>query len=165
MPFEPKILVLHLENIAGTTRFEMLFTGGGIKHLTQEMFSQLKIPVIPHEEQKRIASCLSSLDALITAETQKHEALKIHKKGLMQQLFLPQKRLKHEQPAKDQQIRQPRDTREEAGLHKAFEGAMKLEMKTIRHVFYTTIDLVLFMKNRQVIQAFYDPLFKKGQMG
>ena len=28
-----------------------------------------------------------SLDALITAETQKHEALKTHKKGLMQQLF------------------------------------------------------------------------------
>jgi type I restriction enzyme S subunit len=38
-------------------------------------------------EQERIASCLSSLDALITAETQKHEALKSHKKGLMQQLF------------------------------------------------------------------------------
>jgi type I restriction enzyme S subunit len=38
-------------------------------------------------EQRRIASCLSSLDALITAETQKHEALKTHKKGLMQQLF------------------------------------------------------------------------------
>ena len=38
-------------------------------------------------EQQRIASCLSSLDALITAETQKLEALKIHKKGLMQQLF------------------------------------------------------------------------------
>lgn len=30
---------------------------------------------------------MSSLDALITAETQKHEALKTHKKGLMQQLF------------------------------------------------------------------------------
>jgi type I restriction enzyme S subunit len=34
-----------------------------------------------------IATCLSSLDALITGETQKHEALKTHKKGLMQQLF------------------------------------------------------------------------------
>ena len=39
------------------------------------------------DEQQRIASCLSSLDALITAETQKLEALKTHKKGLMQQLF------------------------------------------------------------------------------
>jgi type I restriction enzyme S subunit len=38
-------------------------------------------------EQQRIASCLSSLDTLITAETQKLEALKTHKKGLMQQLF------------------------------------------------------------------------------
>jgi restriction endonuclease S subunit len=38
-------------------------------------------------EQQRIASCLSSLDALITAETQKLDALKTHKKGLMQQLF------------------------------------------------------------------------------
>ena len=31
-------------------------------------------------EQQRIALCLSTLDALITAETQKHEALKPHKK-------------------------------------------------------------------------------------
>ena len=49
-----------------------------------------KVPVsIPGDkrEQQLIASCLSSLDALITAETQKHETLKTHKKGLMQQLF------------------------------------------------------------------------------
>jgi len=49
-----------------------------------------KVPVtIPENEteQQHIAACLSSLDALITAETQKHEALKTHKKGLMQQLF------------------------------------------------------------------------------
>lgn len=87
VPFEPKILVLHLENLAGTNQFEMLFTGGGIKHLTGETFSRLKVPLIPHAEQHRIASCLTSLDALITAETQKLEALKVHKKGLMQHLF------------------------------------------------------------------------------
>jgi type I restriction enzyme S subunit len=46
---------------------------------------ELLLPSVP--EQQRIASCLSSLDNLITAETQKLEALKIHKKGLMQQLF------------------------------------------------------------------------------
>ncbi|MFM2176366.1 MAG: hypothetical protein RL015_464 [Verrucomicrobiota bacterium] len=39
------------------------------------------------DEQQRIATSLSSLDALITAETQKHEALKTHKKALMQKLF------------------------------------------------------------------------------
>jgi type I restriction enzyme S subunit len=38
-------------------------------------------------EQKRIGTCLSSLEALITAATQKLEALKRHKRGLMQQLF------------------------------------------------------------------------------
>jgi type I restriction enzyme S subunit len=47
-------------------------------------------------EQHRIATCLSSLDALIAAETEKHEALKTHKKGLMQQLFLPVKKWTHE---------------------------------------------------------------------
>ena len=36
---------------------------------------------------KHIATCLSSLDALIAAETQKLKALKTHKKSLMQQLF------------------------------------------------------------------------------
>lgn len=38
-------------------------------------------------EQQKIAECLSSLDALIAAETDKRAALRNHKKGLMQQLF------------------------------------------------------------------------------
>jgi type I restriction enzyme S subunit len=48
---------------------------------TMEFF----IPSRP--EQQRIADCLTSLDDLIAAQTQKLEALKTHKKGLMQQLF------------------------------------------------------------------------------
>lgn len=43
------------------------------------------LPSLP--EQQRIADCLTSLDELIAAQTQKFEALKTHKKGLMQQLF------------------------------------------------------------------------------
>jgi type I restriction enzyme S subunit len=39
------------------------------------------------DEQKHIADCLSSLDELIAAQVRKVEALKTHKKGLMQQLF------------------------------------------------------------------------------
>jgi type I restriction enzyme S subunit len=39
------------------------------------------------EEQRRIASCLQSIDGLIVAEAQKCIALKAHKRGLMQQLF------------------------------------------------------------------------------
>lgn len=38
-------------------------------------------------EQSKIADCLSSLDELIAAEKQRLDALKAHKKGLMQQLF------------------------------------------------------------------------------
>lgn len=38
-------------------------------------------------EQQKIADCLSSLDEEIAAEAQKADALKDHKKGLMQQLF------------------------------------------------------------------------------
>lgn len=39
------------------------------------------------EEQQKIADCLSSLDELISAQEQKIDLLKDHKKGLMQQLF------------------------------------------------------------------------------
>lgn len=39
------------------------------------------------KEQRKIADCLASVDALMTAQGRKVEALKAHKKGLMQQLF------------------------------------------------------------------------------
>ncbi len=58
-----------------------------VAHLGSSRFSSLELAWPTPAEQQRIAICLSSLDALITAETQKHEALKTHKKGLMQQLF------------------------------------------------------------------------------
>lgn len=38
-------------------------------------------------EQQKIASCLSSLDELITVQVDKIQQLKLHKKGLMQGLF------------------------------------------------------------------------------
>jgi len=38
-------------------------------------------------EQMEIADCLSSIDEMINALIPKLEALKTHKKGLMQQLF------------------------------------------------------------------------------
>ena len=54
-------------------------------------YSNMPIYLPPRvEEQQKIASCLFSLDELITAHSDKLEALKNHKKGLMQNLF-PQK--------------------------------------------------------------------------
>jgi type I restriction enzyme S subunit len=53
---------------------------------TTFLSGRMPLPTEPAEQQ-RIASCLSSLDSLITAHTQKLSALKTYKKGLMQQLF------------------------------------------------------------------------------
>ncbi|MBJ7592820.1 restriction endonuclease subunit S [Aeromonas veronii] len=57
------------------------------KMISYKQFSELELPIPPRDEQQKIADCLSSLDDLITAETQKLDTLKTHKKGLMQQLF------------------------------------------------------------------------------
>lgn len=50
-------------------------------------FSQIPIFIASKDEQRKIADCLSSIDDLITLEAQKLNALKAHKKGLLQQLF------------------------------------------------------------------------------
>lgn len=52
-----------------------------------EDFAKMPLRVPEEAEQHRIASCLSCLDVLITAESRKLEALKRHKSGLMQQIF------------------------------------------------------------------------------
>ncbi|MFC0399425.1 restriction endonuclease subunit S [Paraburkholderia rhizosphaerae] len=61
--------------------------GHGTGKLDTDELNALQLAVPSLAEQQRIASCLSSLDAMITAEDQKLEALKTHKKGLLQQLF------------------------------------------------------------------------------
>ncbi|SHJ46947.1 type I restriction enzyme, S subunit [Tangfeifania diversioriginum] len=62
--------------------------GGVIKRLYNSDLKNIKI-IFPENksEQQRIASCLSSLDELIAAHNDKLQALKYHKKGLMQNLF------------------------------------------------------------------------------
>ncbi|KPA17766.1 type I restriction modification DNA specificity domain protein [Candidatus Magnetomorum sp. HK-1] len=60
---------------------------GGIPSLSKTTIGKIKIPIPLRHEQRKIADCLSSIDKLITAQTQKIETLKAHKKGLMQQLF------------------------------------------------------------------------------
>jgi type I restriction enzyme S subunit len=64
-----------------------VISGSAQPQITRAGFAPLVIFFPDPEEQQRIAECLSSLDALITAEAQKLETLKTHKKGLMQQLF------------------------------------------------------------------------------
>ena len=50
-------------------------------------FAPMLVPIPKTAEQQKIADCLSSLDELIAAQARKVDALKTHKKGLMQQLF------------------------------------------------------------------------------
>lgn len=57
------------------------------KMVTYKQFSELFLPIPPICEQQKIAAILSSLDDLIKTQNQKLEALKKHKKALMQQLF------------------------------------------------------------------------------
>jgi type I restriction enzyme S subunit len=61
---------------------------GRNKTLGQKDFENLEIP-LPSSvgEQVRIADCISSLDTKIATESEKLNALKTHKRGLMQQLF------------------------------------------------------------------------------
>ncbi|HCS88929.1 MAG: restriction endonuclease subunit S [Thiohalocapsa sp. PB-PSB1] len=54
-------------------------------HFSDFLGFQLRFPAL--EEQQKIAACLSSLDTLIATQAEKLDALKTHKKGLMQQLF------------------------------------------------------------------------------
>jgi len=62
----------------------------GVKQTNLRNEDVLKCPInLPAmlNEQKKIASCLSFLDEIITAQSQKLDLLKDHKKGLMQNLF------------------------------------------------------------------------------
>lgn len=61
--------------------------GHGTGKLDTDELKAITLMLPSPPEQHRIASCLSSLDALITGETHKLEALTRHKRGLMQQLF------------------------------------------------------------------------------
>lgn len=57
------------------------------KMVGYKQFSDILLPAPRHREQQKIADCLSSIDALIKAQSQKVDALKTHKKSLIQQLF------------------------------------------------------------------------------
>lgn len=74
----------------GTINWYNYNEAGGVPSLSKTTINKINIPVPPKDdlrEQQKIADCLSSIDNLITAQSKKVEALKEHKKGLMQQLF------------------------------------------------------------------------------
>lgn len=80
----PKFIYFLYKSI-GMNRFA---SGSGVPTLNRNYVHAFHAYIPPSaEEQQKIADCLSSIGELVIAETQKLEALKAHKKGLMQQLF------------------------------------------------------------------------------
>ncbi|MEJ5302764.1 MAG: hypothetical protein HPY80_04510 [Bacteroidales bacterium] len=70
------------------SRIMKLRVGSGLPNIQQKSLREFKVQYISNpQEQQKIADCLSSLDELITAQSQKIEVLKQHKKGLLQGLF------------------------------------------------------------------------------
>ncbi|MBI2513038.1 MAG: restriction endonuclease subunit S [Opitutae bacterium] len=85
----PNFLLEYVKRPSFYEKFGEIADGGRkAKRIQAESF--LSFPIrVPRRflEQQKIAECLSTLDELIGAESQKLDALKAHKKGLMQQLF------------------------------------------------------------------------------
>ena len=77
-----------VEKYLNSKNIEDFLTG-----MAQPKLNRGKLDIIPiplpnnSNEQQKIASCLSALDEIITAQTEKIEQLQQHKKGLMQGLF------------------------------------------------------------------------------
>jgi type I restriction enzyme S subunit len=62
------------------------------KMVSYKQFSEIMIPCPKYEEQRKIASCLSTMDDQINAYTEKVALLEQYKKGLMQRMF-PQNKI------------------------------------------------------------------------
>lgn len=81
----------HYFKTAGWHGYMRQASSTGARHdrmaISSEDFMAMPLPVATPKEQQKITDCLSSLDELIVAQARKVDALKTHKKGLMQQLF------------------------------------------------------------------------------
>lgn len=68
--------------------FQVNAAGAAVKNLNAEIIKILPVFLpVDKKEQQKIADCLSSLDEVINAQSQKIDTLKNHKKGLLQNLF------------------------------------------------------------------------------
>ena len=83
----PKFFFYFFISSEGNQLLRRLNASSTIGALYKDDVKNIRLYAPPFQEQQKIADCLSSLDELITAQSQKLQALKTHKKGLMQQLF------------------------------------------------------------------------------
>ena len=85
--FESTYTQKFVEVYLNSIKLDDFITGMAQPKLNKAMLDSIPIPYPDILEQKKIADCLSSLEELIAAQARKVDALKTHKKGLMQQLF------------------------------------------------------------------------------
>lgn len=64
------------------------YSGGIVPSVNKSTIEAIDV-LVPssRDEQQKIAECLEAIDQMLSAQNQKVESLKAHKKGLMQQLF------------------------------------------------------------------------------
>ena len=121
-------------------RLNKLVFGSGQPLITGGQLKAISIFLPKPKEQQKIADCLSSVDSLILAQSQKVELLKKHKKGLMQHLF-------------------PQDGEEVPKLRfPEFKNATKWEEKEVGEIFQVTRGYVLSMSlvaDKQTEQYIY----------
>lgn len=84
---EPSFLNQYLLSFGGQKQIDSFQAGGNRQGLNFAQIRSFSLPLPQLKEQQKIADFLSSLDELISTQTQKLAGLKNHKIGLMQQLF------------------------------------------------------------------------------
>lgn len=86
-----EIAPAYLDHFRQSGAWEKFVTEGGDGSVRVRIYykdlARLQVTLPSLAEQKKIADCLTSLDEVIAAQGRKVEALKAHKRGLMQQLF------------------------------------------------------------------------------
>lgn len=87
LKFQNDFTQVLVENYLNHIDLSDYLTGMAQPKLNRAKLDIIPIPLPDEKEQKKIANLLSSVDELITAQTDKTEALKKHKTGLMQGLF------------------------------------------------------------------------------
>lgn len=112
----PEFLLHYFRSSYGRSKIISLSGTAAITNISQDSLKSISIYIPNISEQQKIAYCLSSLDELITSQSQKLEALQAHKKGLMQQMF----------PAEGETVPKRR--------FKEFENADPWEEKTLEQV-------------------------------
>lgn len=86
-----EIIPAYLDHFRQSAAWEKFVTEGGDGSVRVRIYykdlARLQVTLPSPAEQKKIAECLTSLGDMIAAQARKVEALRAHKRGLMQQLF------------------------------------------------------------------------------